>query len=104
MKQPTVTRPESDTRKDGIVVSTVVRLTTSDGRAFDEVEKALQHEAFYRILKTLVKAFNWADDEETAKFALLLAKSYPQLLPVLSELQKEAQSLSAKLQEHARRS
>ena len=76
-KEP-VLRPESERAKprEGIVVSTVTRLTTSDGRTFEETSKAIEHEAFYQILKRLVKDVGLPDNEETGSFAVNLAKHY----------------------------
>jgi hypothetical protein len=88
--------------RDGIVVSTVMRLTTSDGRTFEEVPKAMEHEAFYQILKQLVKDLGWQDSEETASFAINLAKHYRALLPLLNQLQKDADTLRAHLHEFER--
>ncbi|HEX6978699.1 MAG TPA: hypothetical protein VF342_05325 [Alphaproteobacteria bacterium] len=89
-------------RREGIVVSTVVRLTTSDGCAFDEPEKAMEHEAFYQILKRLIRELGWADNEETAAFAKRLARSYQDLLPLLNELDRENATLKAHLKEFQR--
>lgn len=88
--------------REGIVVSTVVRLTTSDGRTFDEPEKAIEHEAFYQILKRLVKEFGWADSEESAAFAIKLARHYRALLPLLNDLEKESETMRAHLSEFQR--
>lgn len=83
--------------RDGIVVSTVLRLTTSDGQRFEDVAKAMEHEAFYQILRRLVKELNWADNEETAAFATKLAKSFRSLLPVLARLESDAEALRGHL-------
>lgn len=88
--------------REGIVVSTVMRLTTSDGRTFEEVEKAIEHEAFYQILKRLVKDLGWGDNEESAAFALKLARHYRALLPVLRELEKDSDTMRAHLSEFQR--
>lgn len=88
--------------RDGIVVSTVIRLTTSDGRTFEEMSKAMEHEAFYQTLKRLVKDLGWPDSEETASFAINLAKHYRNLLPLLSQLEKDAETLRAHLHEFER--
>ena len=83
--------------RDGIVVSTVLRLTTSDGEHFEDVAKAMEHEAFYRILRQLVKKLNWPDDEETAAFASKLAKSLRNLMPLLNQLETDAEALRGHL-------
>lgn len=83
--------------KEGIVISTAIRLTTTDGHAFEDPAKALEHEAFYQILKRLVTELGQPDNEATAAFALTLAKHYRRLLPVLAELDREADAVSAKL-------
>ena len=83
--------------REGIVVSTVMRLTTSDGKMFDDVEKAIQHEAFYQIIKRLVKELGWADDQETAAFATKLSQSFHSLLPLLSQLETDSEALRSHL-------
>ncbi len=88
--------------REGIVVSTVLRLTTSDGRTFDDAEKAIEHEAFYQILKKLVKDLGWADSEESAAFAMKLARHYRALLPLLRDLEKESDTMRAHLSEFQR--
>jgi hypothetical protein len=98
---PTPREPSSKPR-EGIVVSTVLRLTTSDGRIFDEPEKAIEHEAFYQILKRLVKDLGWADSEESAAFAVKLARHYRALLPLLRELEEESERTRAHLGEFQR--
>lgn len=97
MREP-VAAPDTGERRsrDGIVVSTVLRLTTSDGERFEDVARAMEHEAFYQILRRLVKELDWADNEETATFAMRLARSYTSLLPVLSQLETD----TAALREH----
>lgn len=86
--------PEGGRRnRDGIVVSTVLRLTTSDGQRFEDIGKAMEHEAFYQILKHLVKEQGWSDNEETASFAIRLARNYASLLPVLTRLESDAAAL-----------
>lgn len=97
-------RPESERAKprEGIVVSTVTRLTTSDGRTFEETSKAIEHEAFYQILKHLVKDVGLPDNAETGSFAVTLAKHYRALLPVLGQLEKDADTLTAHLAEYQR--
>lgn len=94
--------PKTPRMREGVVVSTVIRLTTSDGRAFDDPAKAIEHEAFYQILRLLVKEQGWADSEETAAFALALARSYRRLLPLLHELEREANALEIRVREHQR--
>jgi hypothetical protein len=89
----TLTENESAKPRDGIVVSTVLRLTTSDGERFEEVAKAMEHEAFYQILKRLVKELGWSDDEATATFALKLARNFDGLLPLLTQLQADGEAL-----------
>jgi hypothetical protein len=84
--------------REGIVVSTVMRLTTSDGERFEDVGKAMEHEAFYQILKRLVKELGWADDESTADFATRLARNLTGLLPLLNQLATDAQTLRAHLE------
>lgn len=102
-KEPVLrTEPERAKTREGIVVSTVTRLTTSDGRTFEETEKAMEHEAFYQILKRLVKDLGWPDNEETGSFAVNLAKNYRALLPVLGQLEKDAETLRAHLAEYQR--
>jgi predicted component of type VI protein secretion system len=103
MKEPML-RPNAEQVKhrDGIVVSTVMRLTTTDGRTFEEASKAMEHEAFYQILKQLVKDLGWQDSEETASFAMSLARHYQSLLPLLIQLEKEAETLRSHLQEFQR--
>ena len=86
--------------REGIVVSTVMRLTTSDGRTFEESTKAIEHEAFYQILKHIVKELGWSDNEESASFAMKLARYYRSLLPVLMQLDKDAETLRAHLREY----
>lgn len=98
---PTPREPGSKPR-EGIVVSTVVRLTTSDGRTFDEPEKAIEHEAFYQILKRLVKDAGWADNEESAAFAIKLARHYRALLPLLNDLEKEFETMRTHLSDFQR--
>jgi hypothetical protein len=83
--------------RDGIVVSTVLRLTTSDGQRFEDIPKAMEHEAFYQILKRLVKELNWADNEETAVFATTLAKHFRSLVPLLNRLESDAEALRGHL-------
>jgi hypothetical protein len=83
--------------REGIVVSTVLRLTTSDGERFEDIGKAMEHEAFYQILKRLVKELGWSDDEETATFALKLARHYASLLPVLNQIEADDEALRAHL-------
>ena len=89
----TLTEHESAKPRDGIVVSTVLRLTTSDGERFEEIAKAMEHEAFYQILKRLVKELGWSDDEATATFALKLARNFDGLLPLLTQLQADGEAL-----------
>jgi hypothetical protein len=102
-KEPALrAEPERAKPREGIVVSTVMRLTTSDGRTFEETDKAMEHEAFYQILKRLVKDLGWPDNEETGSFAVSLAKNYRALLPVLSQLEKDAETLRAHLSEFRR--
>lgn len=83
--------------RDGIVVSTVLRLTTSDGERFEDVAKAMEHEAFYQILRRLVKELNWADNEETASFATKLARHFRSILPLLNQLETDAEALRGHL-------
>ena len=90
----------SKATRDGIVVSTVLRLTTSDGEHFEDVAKAMEHEAFYRILRRLVKDLNWPDNEETAGFATKLAKSFRNLVPLLNHLEADAEALRGHLQRY----
>lgn len=99
---PNSNLPKLPKLRDGVVVSTVIRLTTSDGRAFDDPAKAIEHEAFYQILKLLVKQQGWADSDETAAFALALARCYRNLLPLLHELEREAAALEIRVREHQR--
>jgi hypothetical protein len=102
-KEPALrAEPERAPPREGIVVSTVTRLTTSDGRTFEDTEKAVEHEAFYQILKRLVKDLGWPDNEATGSFALNLAKSYRTLLPVLAQLEKDAETLHEHLTEYGR--
>ncbi len=102
-KEPVLrAEPERAKPREGIVVSTVTRLTTSDGRTFEETAKAIEHEAFYQILKRLVKDLGLPDNEETGSFAVNLAKHYRALLPVLGKLEKDAETLSAHLAEYQR--
>ena len=102
-KEPVLrTQPERAKPREGIVVSTVMRLTTSDGRTFEETAKAMEHEAFYQILKGLVKELGWPDNEETGSFAVSLAKHYRALLPLLNQLEKDADALRAHLSEFQR--
>lgn len=89
--------PEAKSR-DGIVVSTVLRLTTSDGERFEDARKAMEHEAFYQLLRRLVKELGWADNEETAAFAMKLARSFADLLPLMNRLETDAEALRAHLQ------
>jgi len=89
-------------KRDGIVLSTAVRLSTSDGRTFDDPAKAMEHEAFYQILKRLVKGVGLPDNDETASFALLLARTYPHLLPLLGDLARQADALKQRLREYER--
>jgi hypothetical protein len=96
LREP-VLAPEAKPR-DGIVVSTVLRLTTSDGERFEDAAKAMEHEAFYQILKRLVKELGWADNEETAQFASRLARNFSDLLPLLARLETDAEALRAHLQ------
>ena len=84
--------------RDGIVVSTVLRLTTSDGQRFEDVAKAMEHEAFYQILKRLVKELGWTDNEETAAFATQLSRNFAGLLPLLNQLEADAEALRAHLE------
>lgn len=84
--------------REGIVVSTVLRLTTSDGERFEDVGKAMEHEAFYQILKRLVKELGWADNEATADFATRLARNFTGLLPLLNQLEADAEGLRAHLE------
>ena len=104
-KEP-VLRAETETGRakprEGIVVSTVMRLTTSDGRTFEETTTAIEHEAFYQILKHLVKEAGWPDNEETGAFAVSLAKTYQGLLPLLGQLDKDAATLRSHLSEYRR--
>jgi len=86
--------------RDGIVVSTVLRLTTSDGERFEDVAKAMEHEAFYQILRRLVKELNWADNEDTAGFATKLASNFRNLLPLLKQLETDAEALRGHLERY----
>jgi len=97
-RDSTVAGDEAGKPRDGIVVSTVLRLTTSDGERFEDVAKAMEHEAFYQILKRLVKELGWSDDEESAKFALKLARNFAGLLPLLNRLETDGESLRAHLE------
>jgi hypothetical protein len=100
LKEPRFREEPSESKpREGIVVSTVMRLTTTDGRTFDETEKAMEHEAFYQILKLLVKKAGWADSEESAAFAIKLARHYRTLLPLLNELEKDSDTLRTHLGE-----
>jgi hypothetical protein len=83
--------------RDGIVVSTVLRLTTSDGQRFEDVAKAMEHEAFYRILKHLVKELGWPDNEDTAAFATRLSQNFRALIPLLGQLESDAEALRTHL-------
>jgi hypothetical protein len=94
--------PERAKPREGIVVSTVMRLTTSDGRTFEDTAKAIEHEAFYQILKLLVKDLGWPDNEETGSFATSLARHYRALLPLLGQLERDADTLRAHLAEYQR--
>jgi hypothetical protein len=87
-------RPRS---REGIVVSTVLRLTTTDGERFEDINKAMEHEAFYQIIKRLVKELGWADDQETAAFATKLSQSFHSLLPLLSQLETDSEALRSHL-------
>ena len=87
-------RPRS---REGIVVSTVLRLTTTDGERFEDVAKAMEHEAFYQILRRLVKELGWPDNDETAAFATRLSQSYRGLLPLLAQLEADDEALRAHL-------
>jgi hypothetical protein len=80
----------------------VTRLTTSDGRTFEGTEQAIEHEAFYQILKQLVKDLGWPDNEETGSFAVSLARHYRALLPLLGQLEKDAETLRAHLADYQR--
>lgn len=88
--------------REGIIVSTAVRLTTTDGHSFDEPDKAMEHEAYYQILRRLVKEFGWADGEETATFARALARCYRDLIPLLVELERQNEALTARIRDHQR--
>jgi hypothetical protein len=101
-KEPALRTDSERAKREGIVVSTVMRLTTSDGHTFEETAKAIEHEAFYQILKRLVKELGWPDNEETGTFAVNLAKHYRALLPVLSQLDKDTETLRAHLAEYQR--
>jgi hypothetical protein len=90
-------RPRDGVR-EGIVVSTVLRLTTSDGERFEDVGKAMEHEAFYQIFRRLVKELGWADNEASADFATKLARSFTGLLPLLNQLEADADALRAHLE------
>jgi hypothetical protein len=93
-----VLAPEARSKpREGIVVSTVLRLTTSDGQRFEDAGKAMEHEAFYQILKRLVKDLGWADNEETAEFAVKLARHFQGLLPLLKQLETDAEGLRTHL-------
>lgn len=96
MREAMLAPEEKRRSRDGIVVSTVLRLTTSDGERFEDVAKAMEHEAFYQIFRRLVKELGWSDNEETAAFAMRLAKSYESLLPMLAQLEAD----TAALREH----
>jgi hypothetical protein len=97
MGDPAIREPTAVEAKprDGIVVSTVLRLTTSDGERFEDVGKAMEHEAFYQILRHLVKELAWTDNEETADFALKVARNFNGLLPLLNQLKADAEALRA---------
>jgi hypothetical protein len=103
-KEPERKGPERGKQREGIVVSTVMRLTTSDGRTFEEIAKAMEHEAFYQILKRLVKDLGLPDSEETGALAVSLAKHYRGLLPLLNQLDRDAETLRAHLAEYQRAS
>lgn len=93
IRDSTLSEDESAKPRDGIVVSTVLRLTTSDGERFEDIAKAMEHEAFYQILKRLVKDLGWSDDEATATFALQLARHFNGLMPLLTQLQADDEAL-----------
>jgi hypothetical protein len=93
MREPMLAPEGGRKSREGIVVSTVLRLTTTDGERFEDISKAMEHEAFYQILKHLVKEQGWSDNEETATFAMRLARNYASLLPVLSQIEADAAAL-----------
>jgi hypothetical protein len=44
----------------------------------------------------------WADNEETAAFAVKLARDYQALLPLLNDLEKESETMRQHLSEFQR--
>ena len=98
LREPSLAREGRPTSRDGIVVSTVLRLTTSDGERFEDVGKAMEHEAYYQILRRLVKELGWPDDEGTAAFATQLSQHYRGLLPLLTQLEADGEALRAHLE------
>jgi hypothetical protein len=97
LREPALAHEVRPRSRDGIVVSTVLRLTTSDGERFEDIAKAMEHEAFYQILRHLVKELGWADNEDTAAFATRLSQNFRALIPLLSQLETDAEALRTHL-------
>jgi hypothetical protein len=97
LREPSLAHEGRPRSRDGIVVSTVLRLTTSDGERFEDVTKAMEHEAFYQILRHLVKELGWADNEDTATFATRLSQHFRTLMPVLARLETDGEALRTHL-------
>jgi hypothetical protein len=97
IREPMLGQETQSRSRDGIVVSTVLRLTTSDGERFEDAAKAMEHEAFYQILRRLVKELGWGDNEETATFALRLSQHFRNLLPLLNQLESDSEALQTHL-------
>jgi len=97
LQEPSLAHDVRPRTREGIVVSTVLRLTTTDGERFEDVTKAMEHEAYYQILRRLVKELGWPDNEDTAGFATRLSQNFRGLLPLLNQLEADGEALRAHL-------
>lgn len=98
LREPSLTQDSRPRTREGIVVSTVIRLTTTDGERFEDITKAMEHEAFYQILRRLVKELGWPDNDDTAGFATRLSQSFRGLLPLLNQLEADGEALRTHLE------
>jgi hypothetical protein len=97
VNEPSLAQDVRPRTREGIVVSTVLRLTTTDGERFEDVTKAMEHEAYYQILRRLVKELGWPDNEDTAGFATRLSQHFRGLLPLLNQLEADGEALRTHL-------